>query len=70
MRTQLLKNERNACRGKNNGTTVRLPATLRLRVDALANRHGLKAADIVRNALWVQVPTWERDGVKLAITAA
>jgi predicted DNA-binding protein len=47
----------------------RMPHPLRGRLDTLAARHGLKPADLVRNALWVKLPEWERDGVTMAVTA-
>jgi len=53
-----------------NGTTVRMPGDLRTRLDKLALRHGLKPSDLIRNALWVKLPEWEKHGVTMAVTLA
>lgn len=53
-----------------NGTTVRMPEGLRLRLDKLAARHGLNPSDLIRNALWVKLPEWEKHGVTMAVTLA
>lgn len=70
---QLMRTPRNTkqpnarhCHGQGNGTTIRMPDALDERVRELARRHGLKVADIVRNSLYVQIPIWEAEGVRLA----
>jgi hypothetical protein len=47
-----------------------MPEGLRLRLDKLAIRHGLKPSDLIRNALWVKLPEWEKHGVTMAVTLA
>lgn len=47
--------------------TLRLDPSNRARIHRLAARHGVKASDLIRNALAEKVPHWERFGVKLAI---
>jgi hypothetical protein len=52
-----------------NGTNVRFDAATRRRVERLAKQHGLKKADLIRNALSHKLAEWEREGVKFAPTA-
>lgn len=55
--------KKRAHKGQGNGTTIRMDASLKARAEALAARHGLKVADIVRNALYCQLPAWEQHGL-------
>lgn len=48
----------------------RMPPPLRNRLDGLAKRHGLKPADLVRNALWTSLPKWEAEGITIKPVAA
>lgn len=51
------------------GTNVRFDATTRRRVERLAKQHGLKKADLIRNALSHKLAEWERDGIKFNAVA-
>ena len=53
-----------------NAFNFRMPNSLRARVDKLAERHGLKPADLVRNALWTTLPEWESKGITIKPVAA
>lgn len=46
-----------------NGTNVRFDAGTKQRVEKLAKKHGLKKADLVRNALLYKLDEWERNGI-------
>jgi predicted transcriptional regulator len=46
------------------GTNVRLDIAIKARLDRIAKRHGLKKADLIRNAVAFKLPEWEADGVK------
>lgn len=46
-----------------NAFNFRMPPPMRSRLDSLAARHGLKPADLVRNALWTSLPNWEANGI-------
>lgn len=49
-----------------NGTNVRFDEATRRRVDKLAKKHGLKKADLIRNALEWKLSEWEREGIRFA----
>jgi predicted transcriptional regulator len=53
-----------------NGTSVRMDAVTRRRVDQLARRYKVKKADLIRNAVYDALPRWEVEGVKLVAPIA
>lgn len=69
MRTRHARKKKAASTGLN-AFNFRMPDALRSRVDKLAERHGLKPADLVRNALWTTLPEWEAHGITIKPVAA
>lgn len=49
-----------------NPTNVRLDPDARVRVERIAELHGIRASDLIRNALAEKLPVWETQGVTLA----
>lgn len=48
-----------------NPTNVRLDSGALYRVKSLAKAHGIKASDLIRDAISAKLPEWETHGVKL-----
>jgi predicted DNA-binding protein len=48
------------------GTNIRLEPETRARLEKIAKKHGLKKADLIRNAVAYKLPEWESTGVHFA----